>query len=135
MYNIIAAYKSWLILVTDSRLDANSAENIKMNLLVLSVTIALAGLTVVSSQLPCDHVLRHFPAFSYLFIHCDCLYSEWTDWVPIERVVEPECNSNSELIYTRKEIVVFGNCEDITENKTECKFNNEPAIFYILFCR
>lgn len=86
--------------------------------------IALAGFTIVSSQLPCDSVLRRLPTYAYLFTHCDCLYSDWTDWVAINRMAVDvsQCPSRSALIYERKQLVISGECDDIEENSTICEW-------------
>ena len=100
-----------------------------MRCLTVLVVLALFGLTAMSGsafgQLPCDSVLRRLPAFSYLFTHCDCLRSEWSEWSAINRTAVPDfqCPSESALTYQRRQRRISGECQDIVENKTMCKYN------------
>ena len=92
--------------------------------LMLSVMVVLAGFTLVSSiQLSCDHILRRLPSYAYLFTHCNCLYSNWTEWVAINRTAVniSQCSSGSALIYERKQLVISGECDDRKENTTICE--------------
>jgi hypothetical protein len=101
-----------------------------MRCLTVLAILALSGLTAVSGsafgQLPCDSVLRRLPGFSYLFTHCDCLRSEWSEWLAIDRTVVPDyslCPSLSALTYQRRQQRISGECQDIVENKTKCELD------------
>ena len=93
---------------------------------MLVAIIALSGLTIVAGQLPCDSALRRLPAFSYHFTHChhECHGSEWTDWLAVSRTAVPssQCPSRSALTYERRKTVNDGDCQEIIERKTICKF-------------
>ena len=83
----------------------------------------------MTSQLPCDSVLRRLPAFAHYFTHCDCLYSEWTEWdvVSSHTVNYTQCSSEKALTMQRRQIVISGDCDDITENDTICKCMHGPC--------
>ena len=91
---------------------------------MLAAIIALSGLTIVAGQLPCDSALRHLPAFSHQFVHCECYHSEWSDWLAVNRTAVPssQCPSKSALTYERRQEVIDGDCEETIEHKIICKF-------------
>ena len=94
-----------------------------LNRAALAVMV-MACLTVATGQLPCDSVLRRLPSFSHLFAHCECLYSQWTDWVAINRTAVPtsQCPSGSALKRERRQVVISGECDDIVQTNTTCKY-------------
>jgi hypothetical protein len=94
-----------------------------MQRLAISVVIALTWLTMVTSQLPCDSVLRRLPEYAHYFTHCECSYSEWTEWEAISShtVNHTQCSSGTALTMERRQIVVSGECDDISESNIVCK--------------
>ena len=64
-----------------------------------------------------------FPAISHLFTCCECVYSERTDWVAVNRTAVPttQCPSGSALTRVRGQIVISGDCDDIIETDIECR--------------
>ena len=91
-----------------------------MYCLTASGVIAFAWLTVVTSQLPCNSQLRLVPSFAHLFTHCECSYSEWTEWSVINSIEVPlsQCDSGRELIEQR---ILTGDCDDRMEERNVCK--------------
>ena len=102
-----------------------------MNFLTLAVIIACAGLSGVAGQLPCDSVLRRLSSFAHLFTHCDCLRSDWGEWMAINRTAVPasQCPSLSSLTYQRRQIVIDGACRDIVEYNAICKWQHAKELF------
>ena len=100
-----------------------------------SATITFALLTVATCQrsctscggqyqLPCDNQLRLLPEFAHLFTHCDCTYSEWSEWSIIRSTSVPQyqCDSERALIEERRRTVLNGSCEQGQEERTICKY-------------
>ena len=102
-----------------------SWKGIDMYHLAASAAIAFTWFTMATSQLPCNSQLRLIPVFSYLFTHCECSYSEWTEWVPISSTPVPstQCPSERALTEERRQRVLSGDCDDRTEEKVICKFS------------
>ena len=92
-----------------------------MHRLAVSTVIALAWLTVASSQLPCTSQLRLI--LPHLFTHCACSFSEWTEWEPIkiELVRVSQCPSGEAITEQRRQRVVSGNCVERREERVVCK--------------
>ena len=65
-----------------------------------------------------------YPCLLAFFPDCDCVFSEWTDWVVTNRLKVPptKCPSESALTRERKQLVISGECDCITETAiVECK--------------
>ena len=95
-----------------------------MHGLAASAAVALAWLTVAACRLPCDSQLRLLPVFAPRFKHCDCSYSEWTEWAPIKSTPVPrsQCSSGKALTEERRQRVLSGkNCKEKREEKMLCK--------------
>ena len=94
----------------------------KMRSFTLLIILALSWFSA-AFRLPCDSVLHRLPSFSFLFTHCDCLRTDWTDWSAINRTAVPasQCPSLSALTYKRRQQRISGDCQDIVENRTICK--------------
>ena len=104
-----------------------------MSCLTATIVLAIAGLTGVTGQLqlPCDSVLRRLSSFAHLFTHCDCLRSDWGEWMAINRTAVPasQCPSLSSLTYQRRQIVIDGACRDIVEYNAICKWQHAKELF------
>ena len=99
-------------------------ERIDMHRLAASAAVALAWLTVAACRLPCDSQLRLLPVFAPRFKHCDCSYSEWTEWAPIKSTPVPrsQCSSGKVLTEERRQRVLSGkNCKEKRQEKMLCK--------------
>ena len=104
---------------------STSWKGIDMHRLAASAAVALAWLTVATCQLSCNSQLRLLPAFAHLFTHCDCSYSEWTEWVPISSTPVPrsQCSSGRALTEERRQRVLSGeNFDERREENVICKF-------------
>ena len=101
-----------------------------MHRLVVSVIVVTAGLTAVSGQLPCTSALRRLPQFGHLFAHCDCTYSDWTDWYPIERIAVPtsQCPSAHVFKMERVQHALGDSCADKKEHYDMCKYYYDCTI-------
>ena len=102
-----------------------SWKGIDMHRLAASAAVALAWLTVATCHLSCNSQLRLLPAFAHLFTHCDCSYSEWTEWVPISSTPVPrsQCSSGRALTEERRQRVLSGeNFDESRDENVICKF-------------
>ena len=106
----------------------------RMHRLAVSAVVAFAFITVAASQLPCNSQLRLSPSFSHLFTHCECSFSEWTDWTVIrtQPVPSSQCPSEKALTEERRQRVVSGsNCDEKREERVVCKRN---IICMVMIC-
>lgn len=93
-----------------------------MHRLAASALIVLAWFTVAASQRSCNSQLRFLPQFRHLFRHCECQYSEWTEWAPVEAgVPASQCPTGKAMLEERRQVVISGDCEDKTEEAYLCK--------------
>ena len=90
--------------------------------------IAIAWFAVATCQIqfPCDSLLRHLPAFSQFFAHCECQYTNWTEWAtPVNASPIPvprnQCNSTVARPEERWRTVISGDeCEDTRDERHIC---------------
>ena len=100
---------------------------LQVNMYRIVVAIASFAATIfalASSQLPCSSQLRVI--YPQLFVHCDCHYSEWDEWVvdtaSLVTVPTAQCPSGEALSETRIQIAIGHNCADRTETRSICKW-------------
>ena len=90
--------------------------------------VVFALIAAASCQLSCTSQLRFLPQFQHLFAHCQCSYSQWSEWTPVSSSVVPnsQCASGRALREERRQVVISGsNCNDRSEDRTVCKSNND----------
>ena len=99
-------------------------------LVALSIVLTAAWFSVATCRLqfPCDSRWRGVAGFSMFFDHCQCRYSNWTDWTIPENatsVVVPsdQCPSGMAWPEERWPKIISGyECEDIKrEERHVCK--------------
>ena len=97
-----------------------------MHRIAASVTVGLTLITVATCQfrLPCDSGLRSYSILAPLFAHCECVYSNWTEWAnPINAISIPvprnQCDSGMARPEERWQTVISGyECEN---NRSEVR--------------
>ena len=79
---------------------------------------------LVAPQLNCDSLLRNI--YPQLFTHCDCSYSQWSEWkfVPnsIVDVATSQCSTGQAYSESRTRSAVGEGCISETETRVICKF-------------
>lgn len=99
--------------------------NGKELIMQLFAIYCFALMSLASGQLPCSSQLRIiFPQF---FTHCECHYSEWSEWVvnttTVVDVPTYQCLNGWVLIETRTQIAVGQGCSDRKESRHICKLH------------
>ena len=88
------------------------------------------------SQLNCDSLLRNI--YPELFTHCDCSYSQWSEWqfVPNSVVDVPttQCPTGQAYSESRTRSAVGQGCISETETRVICKFLVPLSITIIYLC-
>ena len=90
----------------------------------LSVTaLYLSEANSIRRKLPCTHPLRNI--VPYLFTHCNCTYSEWSEWEVVSgttrRVATSQCRSGEAYTESRKRNATRDSCNNVTETRKVCK--------------
>ena len=76
---------------------------------------------------PCDHYLRQYAKFSLSFEHCECRYSDWTEWTIPENatsIVVPSNQCRSEMAWPEErwqEVISGYKCKPLYEERHICK--------------
>lgn len=96
-----------------------------MRHLAVSAAVTIAILAMANCQLPCTSQLRLNPALSHLFTHCQCTYSEWSEWAAISSAPVPtrQCPSGRVLTEERRQRAPIRTCADLVEERNVCKWN------------
>ena len=98
-----------------------------MDNFAISATFVLALISAASCQLPCNSQLRLFPQFQHLFSHCECSYSQWSDWEPVSSSIVPtsQCPSGRALTEQRVQVDISGtSCAARSEERTVCTLDD-----------
>ena len=110
-----------------ARTSVNSDRDMHCLATSTTVLVAFAGLlSVATCHLSCDSQLRLLPQFADLFTHCECGYSEWSEWTALRVTEVPtsQCESGKALTEERNRTVVdysTNDCNETTEERTVCK--------------
>ena len=94
---------------------------------VAVLIIACVFLATCRQQFPCNHHLRHNAMF---FEHCECRYSDWTEWAIPENAITVavpanQCPSEKAWPEERWQKVISGyQCEHKREERHICKLCN-----------
>ena len=87
----------------------------------LTLLLGCCGMAI--SQLNCDSLLRSI--YPQWFTHCDCSYSEWSEWkfVPDSVVDVPtsQCSTGQAYSESRTRSAVGQGCISETETRVICK--------------
>ena len=83
-----------------------------------------ASIASTASLRSCDSRLRILrPQW---FKHCDCSYSDWSEWESVPNTIGTDvsgtCESGQAFIETRRQMAIGEGCEEQAENRTICKF-------------
>ncbi len=107
--------------------DLNSSEmNLSGSIFVLRVLFAAAiAIGSTTAYLPsCNSRLRFL--LPKWFKHCDCTYSDWSEWEPVPNTIGTDvsstCESGQAFNETRRQMTVGESCQERAENRTICKF-------------
>ena len=104
-----------------------------MHRLAASAAVVLALIAAGSCQLPCNSQLRLLPNFQHLFGHCQCSYSEWSEWTAVSTSTVPtsQCPSGRALREERAQVILSGeNCDEKSEDRTVCKWKASSSHFF-----
>ena len=92
------------------------------------MAISITMLTVVMGshfQLPCNSTLRNFPVLAHYFEHCECVYSNWTEWATPNNAISitvprNQCDSEMARPEERWQTVISGH--ECGDNKREERY-------------
>ncbi len=97
--------------------------NLGRNIFVFGVLFATTIVSTAALQ-PCHSKLRF--RRPDLFKHCECTYSDWSEWEPVPNTIGTDvsstCESGQAFNETRRKMAIGEGCEEGAENRTICKF-------------
>ena len=103
----------------------------------LRLTLLLGCCGMAISQLNCDSLLRNI--YPQWFTHCDCSYSQWSEWKFVaDSVVDvptSQCSTGQAYSESFTRSAVGEGCISETETRVICKFLTPLSlIIYLCVC-
>ncbi len=112
----------------------SSGMNLSGSSFVVGVLFA-AAIASTAALRSCDSRLRIL--LPHLFKHCDCIYSDWSEWEQVPNSIGTDvsgtCESGQAFIETRKKMAIGEGCEEQDESRTTCKLEYARVHLHIQF--
>ncbi|XP_064402099.1 uncharacterized protein LOC135347910 isoform X2 [Halichondria panicea] len=111
----------------------SSGMNLSGSSFVVGVLFA-AAIASTAALRSCDSRLRIL--LPHLFLHCDCIYSDWSEWEQVPNSIGTDvsgtCESGQAFIETRRKMAIGEGCEEQDESRTMCAPTQKDRLILLL---